>query len=266
MQTIEDFGDAILVSITEALQNLIGFLPTLLGALIVLIIGWWIAGGLARLTEAILTRIGFERATESTGVADFIRRSGTTWTASHVIAEIVKWFIRLIAIQAAASILGMPQITEIINEIVLFLPNIVVAIVIIVVGALIAGVVAGIVRGSTSDMGFANPQLLASVARYAILVFAVVAAVNQLGIAETVVNALFIGAVAATAGAAAIAFGLGGQGVAADISRSWQQTVGNASRRIASGSGGTGRASAPATPPQATPPPAPPTEGGETSG
>jgi Conserved TM helix len=230
---VTDWGDAVLVSATDALRNFLGFLPQLIGAILVLVIGWIIAGLVAGLIQRILERIGFERAAQSTGIANFVKRSGSDWTVSRVVAEIVKWFIRLIAIQAAASILGMEQISEIINDILRWLPNLVVALAIIVIGALLARFVAGVVRGATSEMGFGNPDLMASIAQYAIIVFAVIAAVDQLGIAETVVNTLFTGLVIAVAAAFAIAFGLGGQQTAARITEGWYQQGREASEKVA---------------------------------
>ncbi|HEX6129305.1 MAG TPA: small-conductance mechanosensitive ion channel [Candidatus Limnocylindria bacterium] len=233
VETVSDWGDAVLVSVTEALQNFIGFLPALIGALLVLIIGWIVAGLLAGLIEKVLKTIGFERAADSTGIDDFIRQAGSDWSASRIVAEIVKWFIRLIAIQAAASILGLAQISEIINAILLWLPNLVVAIAIIVVGALIARFVGGLVRGATGEMGFANPDLMGAIARYGIIVFAVIAAIDQLGIAETVVNTIFIATVAAIAAAFALAFGLGGREVAGQITQGWYARGQRASQRMA---------------------------------
>ena len=233
METVESWGEAVMVSVTEALQNFLGFLPALIGALLILLIGWIISGLLAGLVERGLKAVGFERAAQSTGISGFIERSGSSWTASAIVAEIVKWFIRLLAIQAAASVLGLSQISQIVNAILLWLPNLVVAIVIVVIGALIAKFVSGIVRGSTSQMGFTNPNLLASVAYYAILVFAVMAAIDQLGIAETVVDTLFIGLVAMVVLAAGLAFGLGGQQTAAQITASWYTKGREASAKIA---------------------------------
>lgn len=222
-QPVQDIGDAVLISITEALRNFLGFLPNLVGAIIILVIGWILAGLIAKLVRKALETVGFERAAERAGISGFVRKSGAgeEWTASRVVAEIVKWFIRLIFLQAAASVLGMPQLTEIINAILLWLPNLVVALVIVVIGALIAKVVAGIVRGSTAEMGLGNSDLIAAIARYAIIAFAVVAAVNQLGIAPTVVNTLFIATIGAIAAALALAFGLGGRDVAAEMTRDW---------------------------------------------
>jgi hypothetical protein len=233
METVQNWGDAVMVSATEALQNLLGFLPALIGAILILIIGWIIAGILAGLIEKGLKAVGFEKAAQSTGIAGFIENAGSGWTASKVVAEIVKWFIRLIAIQAAASILGLDQISQIINAILLWLPNLVVAIVIIVIGALIANFVAGIVRGSAAEMGFSTPNLLANVTRYAIIGFAAVAAFNQLGIAPTVVNTLFIGLVATLVLAFGLAFGLGGQQTAAQITQGWYEKGRQTSSKIA---------------------------------
>ena len=233
VQTVENWGDAVLLSITQALSNFLGFLPALIGAIVVLILGWIVSGVLAGLIEKALKAIGFERASQTAGIAGFIARSGSDWTASKVVAEIVKWFIRLVAIQAAAQILGMGQISEIVNSILLFLPNVIVALAIIVLGAFIAKFVAGIVRGTVGEMGFGNADLIAGIARYAIIVFAVIAAVDQIGIAETVVNTLFIGAVAAVALAVGLAFGLGGQQTAAQMTQSWYVSGQAASQRIA---------------------------------
>jgi hypothetical protein len=233
METVETWGDAVMVSATGALQNFLGFLPALVGAILILVIGWIVAGLIATVVERALKTVGFERAAQSTGIAGFIKRSGSDWTASAIVAEIVKWFIRLIAIQAAASVLGLDQISQIINAILLWLPNLVVAIAIIVIGALIGRFVGGVVRGSTAQMGFSNPELLATIANYAIVVFAVIAAVDQLGIAETVVNTLFIGLVATVALATGLAFGLGGQQTAGRITEGWYTKGRAAGARIA---------------------------------
>ena len=257
MSTVNDWGDAVMVSATEALQNFLGFLPALVGAILILVLGWIVAGLLAGLVERVLKTVGFERAANTTGISSFIQRSGSSWTASAIVAEIVKWFVRLIAIQAAASVLGLNQISQIINAILLWLPNLVVAIAIIVIGALIARFVSGLVRGTTGQMGFNNSELLGSVAYYAIVVFAVIAAVDQLGIAETVVNTLLVGLVATFVLAAGLAFGLGGQQTAARITEGWYESGRQASRKVAqyaqaqsSGSDApAARSAAPAEPP-----------------
>ena len=232
-ETVSSWGEAVLVSATEALSNFLGFLPALVGAILILVLGWIISGLLAGLVERGLKLVGFEHAANETGINRFVSRAGGGWTASRVLAEIVKWFIRLIAIQAAAQVLGMERISEIINAVLLWLPNLVVALVIVVIGALIGRFVAGIVRASTAEMGLGNPALLAGVAQYAILAFAIVAAIGQLGIGELVVNTLFVAIVGAVALAFALAFGLGGRDVAAQVTQGWYERGQVASQKVA---------------------------------
>ena len=123
--------------------------------------------------------------------------------------------------QAAANVLGIPQITEITNSIILYIPNVIVAIAIIIIGTFIAQFLAGLVRSSVSELGVGNPNLLAKLTQYAVIGFAVIAAIDQLGIAATVVNTLLIGLVGAIALAIGLAFGLGGREVAAEITQKW---------------------------------------------
>ncbi len=232
---IRDTGDAVWHSFLNSLNTFMSFLPALLGALIILIIGWVVSGFLARLIVKALNMVGFERAVQSSGISDFIKRSGTRWTTSQLIAELIKWFIRLIFIQAAANILGMAQITTIINSIVLFIPNLIVAVVIIVIGSLIARFLSGLVRASVSEIGVGNPNVLATLVQYAVIGFAMIAAFNQVGIAAVVVNTLFIGMVASLALAVGLALGLGGREVGAQITQSLYEggrsMAGQAARR-----------------------------------
>jgi len=245
---LRDTGDAIWYSFVNALNSFAAVLPRLLGALIVLVIGWVVSGFLARLIVKALNMIGFERAVQNSGISDFVRRSGTKWTASQLIGELIKWFIRLIFIQAAANVLGMAQVTTVINSIVLFIPNLIVAVVIIVIGALIARFLSGAVRASVSGMGAGNPNVLAGLVYYAVVGFAVIAAFNQVGIAAVVVNTLFIGLVASLALAVGLALGLGGRDVGAQIAQSLydggRNMAGQAGRRA-----GEGEPRPPRTPP-----------------
>lgn len=110
-----------------------------------------------------------------------------------------------------------------INNIVAFLPNVLVALLILVVGTFLANVVGDLVRGSVSELGVGSPNLFAALARYAIIGFAVIAALNQLMIAPMVVDALLYGLIAAVALALGLSFGLGGRDIAAQITQSWYE-------------------------------------------
>jgi hypothetical protein len=214
-------GDATYYSFTNSINTFMGFIPSLIGALIMLVVGWFISGFLARLIARGLNAIGLERAVERSGIGRFIEQTNTRWTMSEIIAALIKWSIFLIFIQAAASLFGFPQITGIINSVILFIPKLIVALAIIVIGSLLAKFLAGLVRGSLAEMGVGNANLLSRLAKYAVIAFSIIAAFNQIGIAQTVVNTLLFGLIGSIALALGLAFGLGGREVAAQITRSW---------------------------------------------
>ncbi len=219
---VSGWFDAVMLSITAALVTFLSFLPAIIGAIIILVVGWILAGFVGRLVTMFLEKVGFERAAQRTGISNFIARTGARDTrASWLIGELVKWFIRLIFLEAAAEAVHLTAVTQVLNSIVLFIPNLIVALIVVMVGALIARFVGDLVRGSAAEMGFSNPNLLATLARVAIIAFAVIVAVNQIGVAATLVNTLFMGFVFALALAAGLAFGLGGRDTAARMWQSW---------------------------------------------
>src|SRR4051812_25551025 len=116
--------DSILYSCTQAFSHFLSVVPMLLGALFALIVGWVVSGWIAKFVETALMKLGFEKAVNHSGIPKFIQMTGTDFTTSGVVAERSKWFVRLIFIQASASVLAMPQITQVISSIILFIPKV----------------------------------------------------------------------------------------------------------------------------------------------
>jgi hypothetical protein len=112
-------------------------------------------------------------------------------------------------------------VSDVLRQLVLWLPNLIVGIVVLVIGGLVANAAAGLVRGATASAGFGHPDLIANMARAAVWVFAIIIAVNQIGIAKELVNTLFTGAVALAVIAFGLAFGLGGRDLAANVLKRW---------------------------------------------
>jgi hypothetical protein len=112
-------------------------------------------------------------------------------------------------------------VSDVLRQLLLWLPNLVVAVVVLVVGGLLANAAAGLVRGATASAGFGHPDVIANIARAAVWVFAVIVAVNQIGIARELVNTLFMGAVALAVIAFGLAFGLGGRDLAGNLLKRW---------------------------------------------
>lgn len=221
MGAITDWGSAMFASAAGAFALLFAALPKILGFLVILAVGWVLAGLIAKGVAALLRSVNFEGLAERSGFAGFARGTGVNTDASGFLAIVAKWFVRLITLVVAFDALGLPAVSGVLQQLLLWLPNLVVALVVLVLGGLIANALAGVVRGAAAQGGLSKPDLLANVARIAVWAFAVVVAVNQIGIATELVNTLFMAVVGALAVAAAIAFGLGGRETAQKIVENW---------------------------------------------
>src|ERR671933_1645273 len=198
----------------EPLQNAIGvflsYIPQLIGALVILIVGYIIAKILQAIVTRVLRGVGFEYLMERGGFKEFFDRASTRQTPSGVLGKVVFWFVFIIAITMAADALGLQQISGFLNQLIAFIPSIFVAILILFLAALLANFLASIVRGATGS------GILASVVQYGVIIYAVFAALTQLGIAVTLTAPTFLILLGAVALAAAIAFGIGGREVGKD--------------------------------------------------
>lgn len=212
-----------MTSMTAALAMFLGAVPRIIGFLAIVIVGWIVASALAGIVATILRSIRFNDLAQRSGFSGFVQRMGVHTDAAGAIATTVRWFVRLIVLIVAFDALGLPAVSQVLQQLLMWLPNLVVALVMLVIAGLAANALYGIVRGATSQAGMGNPDLLANVARIAVWGFAGVVVVNQLGIATTLVNTLFMGFVGALALALGLAFGLGGRDTAAEIVRNWYQ-------------------------------------------
>ncbi len=182
------------------------FLPKLVGFLVILIIGYFIAKAVANTVDRILERIGFDRWVERGGVKQALARS--KYDASSLLSKVVFYIAMLFVLQLAFGVFGTNPISDLIRGVITYLPNVFVAIVILVVGAAIAAAVKEIVEASLGGLSYGRG--LAFGASAAILVVAVFAALDQLEIAPAIVNGLFYALLAIVVGSAVVAIGGGG--------------------------------------------------------
>jgi hypothetical protein len=214
---VQDAGDAFRASLAGALNTFLSAIPRIIGFAVVLIVGWVISSLLGRGVEALLNAVRFNDLARRSGFADFVHKMGVRDDAAGVIASIVKWFVRLITLVVAFDTLGLPAVSGVLQQLLLWLPNLIVALVVLVIGGLAANALSQLVRGATAEAGFSNPEILATVTKTAVWGFAIVVALTQLGIATTLINTLVIGLVGAFSLAAGLAFGLGGRDRAAQL-------------------------------------------------
>jgi Conserved TM helix len=221
---VSDWGTALITSAAAALALLLGAVPKIIGFAVILIIGWIIASALAGAVAAILRSVKFNDLAQRAGINGFVQKMGMQTDAAGFLATLVKWFIRLIVLVTAFDALGLPAVSQVLQQILLWLPNLVVALVVLVIAGLAATALSNLVRGATAESGLGNPNVLATIARVAVWAFAIVIALNQIGIATTIVNTLFMATVGSVAVAFALAFGLGGRETAAQIVQSWYRS------------------------------------------
>ncbi|HBP01339.1 MAG: Conserved TM helix repeat-containing protein [Candidatus Moranbacteria bacterium GW2011_GWE1_49_15] len=219
MNEIQTWGSAISESLAGLGVRFFSFLPTVIGALLVFLVGLVIAKVLGDAVEKGIKLTKVDRAMEKSEVTKKFEEVGLELSLSKIFGEVVRWFLILVFLMAATDILQLAQVTNFLNSVIMYIPNIIVAIVVLAIAFLLGNLTYKIVRGSVRAAGIMSASLLATISKWAIIVFGLLTAMVQLGIAESIVNTLFIGFVAAVSLAIGLSFGLGGKEEAAVLLR-----------------------------------------------
>jgi mechanosensitive ion channel-like protein len=217
MSIIADIGTSVVNSLSNALNLIVTFVPKLIGFLIILLVGWILATALRKAVTLLLRKVGFDRLSNRIGLTRFDQLAGLRLDPAGILGTIVFWFIFLIFLVPAVDALGLTSVSGILNTLIAYIPNVFVAILVLFLGTLAATFVSEIVRGATASTNIGNPKVFANIARWAIISFAALIALEQLQIATSLLNVLFTAIVGALAIAFGLAFGLGGQ----DTARRW---------------------------------------------
>lgn len=207
-----DIGDAI----NDMWRTVLTFVPRAVAFLVILFVGWLVAKGLARATDTVLERVGFDRAVERGGVRRALQRS--RYDASDIVAKLVYYAILLFTLQFAFGIWGPNPVSDLISNVVSWLPRAAIAIVIVVVAAAIASAVRDLIAGAVSGLSYG--RVLANLASWFIIALGIIAALNQVGVATTVTTPVLI-AVLATIGGILVV-GLGG-GLVLPMRQRWER-------------------------------------------
>jgi hypothetical protein len=218
---VRDWTEALWVSFANAIGIILAAIPKVIAFLVIIIIGWIIASIITRVVVTLLNAVKFNGLAERSGFASFVSNMGLKSDSVGFIGLVVKWFIRLIVLIAAFDSLGLPQVSDVLRQFVLWIPNLIVALIVLVIGGLAANALASLVLGAAKGANLNNPELLATMSRIGVWGFAIVIAVDQIGVAQSIVNTLFTAVVGALALAIGLAFGLGGKETAGEILKKW---------------------------------------------
>ena len=195
-------------------QGFIGFLPALVGALVIFVIGWFISAGVGRLVSDILKRIKFNQIFERGNWKNALEKADVRVDPSGFIGAIFKWVLVIVFLLASVEILGLNQLAVFITDVLAYLPNVLVASLIFVVAVIIADIVEKVLRTAVESTQVGYGHIVGIIVRWSIWVFAAIAILTQLGVTPVLWQTLFTGLVALAVVAGGLAFGLGGKEVA----------------------------------------------------
>lgn len=209
--------DVFVASLTSFWTQLASFVPQLLAALVVLFVGWLVANLVRTGVLKLLDVLHFDKLAEKTGIEAFLKQGNLDLSLSRILAKLVYWIIILIVIVTVANSLGLHLVADLFNKIVLYIPNIIVAILVLVFGTLVARFINRMVFAYLNNIGVQGALTISTLSEYAVIIFVVFVALEQLAIGTTLLTAAFQIGFGAVGLALALAFGLGGREWAAGV-------------------------------------------------
>jgi len=222
---LQTWTEVVSVSLQTLWLGFIDFLPSLLGAIIVFIIGWIIAVLLGKLVAQIIKALRIDNILEKMGLKRSLERANLKLDAGKFVGELVRWFFIIVFLMAATDILGLPEVTMFLRRVIFYIPQLIVAVLILLIAVLVASFLQKLVKASVEAAGLRSANFLGAVTKWSIMVFAILAALLQLGIVPSLIQTLFTGFVAALTLSLGLSFGLGGKEAAVDILRKLREEI-----------------------------------------
>jgi len=209
------WGEVFSASLQNLWMGFIGFVPNFLIAIIIFLVGWIVASLLDKGLQTIINSLKIDRLFESAGADKILARAGMKLSVGKFIGGLAKWFVVIVFLVTALDVLGLTQVNDFLKDVVLgYLPRVFVAAMVLIAATILSDFIKKIVSGSAKAAEVRSANMLGTIVYYAIWIFALIIALNQLGIAPQFMQILFTGIVAMLAIAGGLAFGMGGKEVA----------------------------------------------------
>lgn len=213
---LQNWGAVLTQSFANLWVGFVGFVPALVIALVIFVVGWIVGASLSKVVAQIFKIIKVDQGLKAAGVDEIVRKAGFELNSGKFVGELVRWFVIIAFLVASLDVLGLSQVNEFLRGVVLgYLPNVIASVLILMVAAVIAEAVRKTIIAGIQATGVTSANFLGAVAKWAIWIVAIFAALSQLGIAPAVLQTLFTGIVIALSLALGLSFGLGGQDAAA---------------------------------------------------
>jgi hypothetical protein len=215
MLAVIEWENLIVEPIRQMLTRIMAYLPVLLGALVILIVGWIVAKAIRRLVDWLLKVARFDVLADKAGISEILKKGNLEISAGEVISKLVYWLIMIMVLVMTVDALGLPKTSDVLASLFAYIPRVIAALLVLVVAMFLASFVSGIVRTAAGNARMPRPEIFAGISRWAIIIFAATIAMVELGIAPLLVTATFNIILGGVVLALALAFGLGGKDAAA---------------------------------------------------
>lgn len=211
-----DWGSVFNTSLQSLWWGFVQFTPKLVLAIIFFIAGWIIGSLVAKAFEHVFSALKVDNLLQKVGADSFFRKAGMTLNVGYFVGQVIRWFVIIVFLLPSLNLVGLNDIATFLQTDVLgFLPRVVVAAFILIIATFVSEALSKFINASAKSMDLTSANMLGTIAKYAVWVFAFIIALGQLGIASYFMNVLFTGIVAMIALGGALAFGLGGKDAAA---------------------------------------------------
>ena len=224
---INTWSNILSLSFTNLWVGVIGFVPNLIVAIVIVLLGWGIGVLFGRVVSQIIKAIKIDEALKRAGVETFLNKGGMNLNAGNFLGGLVRWFIILVFLVGALDVLKLSQVTMFLQEILNYLPQVIVAVLILIAAGLVSDAMKKVVLTPAMTAEISSAGFVATATKWAIWIFAILVALSQLGIASGFIQTIFTGLVVALSLALGLSFGLGGQEAAGKVIEKMSKEISN---------------------------------------
>jgi hypothetical protein len=219
--TVGNIQEALAAAGLNVLGQIASFLPSLVAAIITLLVGLIVARLAKNIIIKLLSAIKLSKLLRGSGINQFLKKADLPLRVEEVLGQIARWIIILIFFIAAMNILGLTAVSAVLNSILAYIPSVLSAALILAIGVLVAGFLESLVKGALGGVSAKTSRLLGKITSYTIIVFVALAAISELGIAQQFISIIFAGLVATLAIGFGLAIGLGAKETVAELLKDW---------------------------------------------
>lgn len=221
--SFSSWNEAFTSAMQSTVFSFLFFLPNVFGALVLFFIGLLLAKWGRKITIRLLNALKLSSLIQKSGIRRFLDKAEISLKIEEVFGGLVRWLIILVFFVASVNILGLTTVSRVLDSILAYIPRVFSAVIILTVGILLAGLVESFIKGALFNIDVKAGRLLAKIGSYLVIIFAILTAINELGIAQSLIGTLFIGFVAMLALGFGLAIGLGSKDLVARILNEWYE-------------------------------------------